>query len=723
MNSEHSLIIGSRWQYDGRLYECIDIRDSVILLSPLIGSRTLYLAYSQFLEAGVKKRIFHIDGDEASTASKLAAQVSLLPEKVNEKVEFRRRLCMHILQKYSGVIPGELKYKEFCDEVSKALALDKIPPRSTLNSWYRKFKVGNYATAALVCESEVNKTRRSNISSETSDLIGQVIQEVYLNFNKVSIRETYNQFLNRLKFNNSRRDEDHKIASVSYETFREKINKISDLEKIEKRDGGFALRRHLKILKSQDKGSRIGAVTESDSHILDVIVIDEQSKVLGRPYLLVVLDVYTRVITGWELSFLPPCAAKTMRALRFAIDRDRNEFAACPEKLNCDNGPEFRNGSLQSAAERLSFELEWVPPHSPDSKPHVESFFNTLNIKLSHILPGTTFSSPLARGDYDSSKNAELTMEQLRQKFVDFLNYYHREKVHSALGVTPEKAWIKAKQKSPPIAYAAAEAELLVRKTVKRRLNGGFVMYNNLKWYSPALMAIRGSLGKNGIPPEVEISYDETNLERVWVRNPLDPRNLIIADARCPHLQSGLSEFEWLLIQKIFRAQYPESYIAQIDEHILIDLRKNLTITLSSVDTKKSRRAVSKTLARLVDSKIDSTKNTYQLDIDENTAGQVSEFESEFSSYSKPILCPGSSLEGDVTAAHSAVEDTRVSFDLIGNLPPSFAEDCNTQSETVSSGEDTLPKQGVISKQSDPEDSNQTEWSSFSSGDDYEIED
>lgn len=124
MNNQHSLVIGSRWQYDGRLYECIDIRDSVILLSPLIGSRTLYLAYSQFLEAGVKKRIFHIDGDEASTASKLAAQVSLLSEKVNERVEFRRMLCMHILQKHGGVIPGELKYQEFCEEIISRAASD-----------------------------------------------------------------------------------------------------------------------------------------------------------------------------------------------------------------------------------------------------------------------------------------------------------------------------------------------------------------------------------------------------------------------------------------------------------------------------------------------------------------------------------------------------------------------------------------------------------------------
>jgi putative transposase len=373
MSKELSLVIGSRWQYDGRLYDCIDIRDEVILLYPLIGSRVLYLSYPKFADALTKKRIFHIDSDAILIASKLAAQVSLLDEKIHEKVQFRQKLCAHIYQKYNGVIPGELKYKDFIDELSRELGLETSPPRSTLNSWYSKYRKGHYSTASLVCESEIKRTRRKNISVETSELIDDVIRESYLTLNKLTIRATYEQFLNRLQFDNSRRDELSKIGSVSYETFRRCVAEISDLEKIEKRDGGFALRRHLKNLKSHDKGNRIGAVTESDSHLIDVVVIDEQSKVVGRPYLFVILDVYTRVVTGWELSFLPPCAAKTIRALRFAIDGERNKFAACPEKLDCDNGSEFRNGSLESAAERLSFVLEWVPPHSPNSKPHAYS--------------------------------------------------------------------------------------------------------------------------------------------------------------------------------------------------------------------------------------------------------------------------------------------------------------------------------------------------------------
>ena len=57
-----------------------------------------------------------------------------------------------------------------------------------------------------------------------------------------------------------------------------------------------------------------------------------------------------------------------------------------------------------------------------------------------HVLPGTTHSSIVEKGDYDSEKHAALTLTE----FEDWLHLeicrYHNT-VHEALGRTPLAAW------------------------------------------------------------------------------------------------------------------------------------------------------------------------------------------------------------------------------------------------------------------------------------------
>jgi len=58
-----------------------------------------------------------------------------------------------------------------------------------------------------------------------------------------------------------------------------------------------------------------------------------------------------------------------------------------------------------------------------------------------HKLPGTTFSSPEHRGDYDSNKEAKLSLTDLEAVIADWIiNVYHK-RVHSGIKMSPESLW------------------------------------------------------------------------------------------------------------------------------------------------------------------------------------------------------------------------------------------------------------------------------------------
>ncbi len=110
-----------------------------------------------------------------------------------------------------------------------------------------------------------------------------------------------------------------------------------------------------------------------------------------------------------------------------------------PNAIYVDNGQEFHSTAFRSACEEWGIRIEYRPAGGAHYGGHIERLIGT-TMGAVHVLPGTTQSSILEKGDYDSSKHAALTLSEFEDWLYLEICRYHNS-THSALGRTPLAAW------------------------------------------------------------------------------------------------------------------------------------------------------------------------------------------------------------------------------------------------------------------------------------------
>jgi putative transposase len=85
---------------------------------------------------------------------------------------------------------------------------------------------------------------------------------------------------------------------------------------------------------------------------------------------------------------------------------------------------------LKRACEEHGIELDFRPVATPHYGGHIERLLGTV-LKEIHNLPGTTFSNPQERGEYDSEAKAAMTLFELEKWIVTFIVEIYHQRVHS----------------------------------------------------------------------------------------------------------------------------------------------------------------------------------------------------------------------------------------------------------------------------------------------------
>src|ERR1019366_5694076 len=134
--------------------------------------------------------------------------------------------------------------------------------------------------------------------------------------------------------------------------------------------------------------------------------IDEESGLpLGRPWLTICIDDFTRCILGLFISFEPPSYLSVARCLKNAFlpktslqekypsVKNRWDAHGIMRELVVDNGREFHSKSLEAACYSVGTEIHYAPRKVAWFKGKVERVQGTLNRGVAHGTPGTTFSN------------------------------------------------------------------------------------------------------------------------------------------------------------------------------------------------------------------------------------------------------------------------------------------------------------------------------------------
>lgn len=190
------------------------------------------------------------------------------------------------------------------------------------------------------------------------------------------------------------------------------------------------------------------AVVQIDHTPLDIIVVDDVYHLpVGKPWLTLAIDVFSRAVLGFYISLDPPGNTGTGQCIVHAILKKEVWLAGYDIQnpwpcwgvmslIHVDNAGEFRGDMLKRACKEYSIDLKFRPVKKAHYGAHIERLLGTF-LKEIHTLAGTTYSNPEERGEYDSEKHADMTIGGLERWLALFITGVYHQREHSALLTSP----------------------------------------------------------------------------------------------------------------------------------------------------------------------------------------------------------------------------------------------------------------------------------------------
>lgn len=301
-------------------------------------------------------------------------------------------------------------------------------------------------------------------------------------------------------------------------------------------------------------------LVQIDHTRVDLIAVDEAHREpIGRPWLTVAIDVFSRVVVGYHLTLEAPstlsvdlCLAHVVADKRPWLTRlgvDAEWPAGLPEALHLDNAAEFRSEALVRGCEEHGIIINYRPVATPHYGGHVERLIGSTMGEV-HLLPGTTFSSAAERGVYQSEREAAMTLAELDLWLTRQIAVVYHGRVHRGIERTPLGLWREAVASGAPFRPVPdpdrVRLDFLPFEHRRARRDG--VELFKLAYWHDALPAIAARCST-----KLPVRYDPRDLSRVWLRPPGEREYLELCykDIRKP----PVTLWEWRAARRLLLAQ------------------------------------------------------------------------------------------------------------------------------------------------------------------------
>lgn len=310
---------------------------------------------------------------------------------------------------------------------------------NTIYGWIRDYEESGLVSS-LAKQSRKDKGS-SRIDPAIEEIIKAVIKEEYLTKQKKSAKKVCIEV--------ERRCHHAKITAPHNNTIRNRLKQLSNEYAISRRLGRKAASNLYDPIEGEFPGATHPlAVVQIDHTPMDIILVDDiHRRHIGRPWLTLAIDVYSRMVAGYYVSFDPPGTLASGQCLANAILPKDNWLSkhnlkvewrlwGKPAKIHMDNAKEFRGKTIIMACKDLGINIDWRPVATPEFGGHIERLLGTFAREI-HALPGTTFANTKQRGEYDSESSAVFTLSEFEEWFVTLITGVYHQRVHSELGMSP----------------------------------------------------------------------------------------------------------------------------------------------------------------------------------------------------------------------------------------------------------------------------------------------
>jgi putative transposase len=351
-------------------------------------------------------------------------------------------------------------------------------------------------------------------------LIQKLMGGYYLNRERPRIVDLYRQIAAECRRND--------LPHPSYKAIWSRVNQLDPALKLRAREGAKAARDRFGSVSPGLRPKKPLELFQIDHTLADVIVVDEvERRPVGRPWLTLVIDVATRVVAGFHLSLDAPSSTSVALAISHAVLPKDGLFRqfnvseswpveGLPQVIHLDNAKEFHGQALERGCREHKITLRFRPPQTPHFGGHIERLIGTLMGDV-HLLPGTTFSSVEARGEYQSEKKASLTLRDFeRWLTLQIVEIYHR-RVHRGIGVSPLVAWTTAVAQPEVSLRRPSDAEKFYVDFLPgeaRLIRRDGIQLFGIHYWESALSPVAGRSKQKYL-----VRYDPRDLSHVYVKD------------------------------------------------------------------------------------------------------------------------------------------------------------------------------------------------------------
>ena len=264
----------------------------------------------------------------------------------------------------------------------------EVVPERTLRSWAARYKQAEakvgYGYGGLLPRTSQRGNRTNRFSHEVSQLMTQCIENDY---ETPKQKSKYASWIALVK---ACEDANHKAPS--YRAFRIAIGKRERFGQVLKRQGHRAAYQHESFhwelqQKTPRHGDRPFEIAHVDHTELDIeIVCSQTGRGLGRPWMTILTDAYSRRVLAIHLTFDEPSYRSCMMVLRECVRR----HGRLPQVVVVDGGAEFRSTYFETLLARYECTRKTRPPTKARFGSVCERMFGTANTQFVHNLRGNT---------------------------------------------------------------------------------------------------------------------------------------------------------------------------------------------------------------------------------------------------------------------------------------------------------------------------------------------
>ena len=317
------------------------------------------------------------------------------------------------------------------------------------------------------------------------------------------------------------------------------------------RDGEkeFDLTERELINDSTSLASGPGAVFMVDATIADVYVVSsfDRKRIIGRPIIYLIIDVFSRMIVGFSVSLEGPSwrgatlaldnmvADKVQLCARYGIKIEPDEWNCnyLPEAIFADRG-EFEGYNADVLVQVFGTRVHNTSPYRGDLKGIVERHFSIANEKFIHFLPGKVIKRK--RGEKPHALDAKLTLYDFSELLITHILDYNAN--HELTWYRPDEYMIADRVPLHPTALwdwgirnRSGHLQTLPREIVRLNLlprkkvtvyRQGIHFYQDIFYLRPQEIPF-------GSKSKITIAYDPNCLDVIYLPSP-DGKNAVV----CP---------------------------------------------------------------------------------------------------------------------------------------------------------------------------------------------